>query len=455
MLLLLLACSDGATPKDTSDGTGTGDSSTTAECTEDTECGDGRICDAGTCVDGDRNNSADEAQAITEDVAGTGVIWPAGDADWYAFPSDGREFIRAETVLGSDAGETQDTWLTLYDPDGNLVATVDDYPTGGHVNGADAVLYAWLPDAGTYTLKVEDATAHEGGTPVADLGYVYTVTEEGWGYHTEDPDSVDDPGETIAPTTSNSWTAVGVLIDEAGDVDTVSLDFPVDASPLTVAGAVDLGNSAAVPVVELQQDGDVLSHLDDVGAGGSLGYPSLQSGNYQLVLSDGSGAGGDDHWFFVYVLFDDEGSAYPEETEPDDDADAANLPSFAEKTSSSGSPYSYAHIWGHGDGAGDEDWYRIDAPYDETYVIVCAQAATYGATSSPTLELYDSGGSMLASSTDWGSPPDARIEDVTTSETTWLRVVNGGGSTSDWYEAIVYAASFSTSSYEDGGYSCP
>ena len=37
---------------------------TDSSCAEDAACGTGQICEAGECVDGDRNNSVDEAESL-------------------------------------------------------------------------------------------------------------------------------------------------------------------------------------------------------------------------------------------------------------------------------------------------------------------------------------------------------------------------------------------------------
>ena len=446
MLLLFFACTS---PTDTADKPG--DTDTVQACSDDDACAPYGICQADVCVDGDRNNDIDEAETLLWEESKNGVLNPEGDVDFYAFSAEGGEFVRVKSVLDNPDDEDYDTVVVLRDPNGKAVATGDGYPTGGSISNADAVIYAYLASAGTYTIAVQDAADYYGDGSTGERDYGYSILVEEWSQHTsEDGGSYD-----IAPETANSWNAIGVLFEEDDDLDMVSIDFPWDNASITIAGAVDLGNSEANVLAELDDGDDVITRREDLGPGGYAIHPSLDSGMYHLTLSDSAGSG-DDHWFFVFIKMDEADSAYPEEVEDNNTRGDATPLAFDEKTTSDDKLYSYAHIWGDADGGGDDDWFTIDAPYAPSYVVVCAQADAYGSGVIPELELYDGDGTLVGSSADFaGGGPDARVENLELDAGGTLRVRSDGSGLDDWYEAIVYVASFSVDSYEEGGYSCP
>lgn len=446
-MLFALACS---TPEPTDTSKEPTDSTTEPACATDEECGDGEICEADACTPGDRNNSLDEAQAMVWDETVSGALEAEGDVDWYSFTAEGGEWIRARTILPDDADDEDDTKLTLRDAAGKVVAQADDYPTGGSVSSADAVIYAYLADAGTYSLAVEDYNHSIGEDGNFDVDYEYSVTVEEWSWSTDEPDGLE-----LSPSSAYSYTAVGVLIDEAGDSDTITLDLDWGDAGFLVAGALDLGNSESTPVVELQQDGQTLSRFENLGPGGWMIHPELDEATYELVVSDQSGGGGPEHWFFVFLYSEDSGDAWPEEAEPNDlDADATAVP-FESGSTGDGDPYVFGHFWGDGDEGSDTDWYFVDRPdYDEAHLVLCATAETHGASSSPVMEVYADDGTLLATSADDATSLDVNIGSTTIESDVYVKV-SGGDDAAAWYQAIVYVASFTINDYEDGGYSCP
>ena len=47
-------------------------------CNEDSDCGDGTICESSACIDGDRNNSADESISL---------LWEEQTTEWIEYIS--------------------------------------------------------------------------------------------------------------------------------------------------------------------------------------------------------------------------------------------------------------------------------------------------------------------------------------------------------------------------------
>ena len=97
---LLAACGDkdvGIQDTSPSDNTDTGPD---IECLEDDDCNDWEVCDADACVDGDRNNSADESLTLSWDDGPSRdyYINPAGDVDYYDLSAAGGEFVRIRTI---------------------------------------------------------------------------------------------------------------------------------------------------------------------------------------------------------------------------------------------------------------------------------------------------------------------------------------------------------------------
>ena len=125
------------------------------ECELDTDCIGSQICESNTCVDGDRNNSPEEAQSLLWDDPTTGFINPAGDEDFYVFTSGGGEYVRITTTQNFDGA---DTVVTLRNSAGQVVAWSDDYPTGSSISTFDSAVYAYLAVADDYVLTVEDAS---------------------------------------------------------------------------------------------------------------------------------------------------------------------------------------------------------------------------------------------------------------------------------------------------------
>lgn len=464
LLALLLACTGDTAPGTDKDGTGGdgGDDSGagTAECTEDTDCESTQICEDNDCQDGDRNNGAGEAVAIVWDEGVAGEINPKGDSDYFSFIAEGGEFIRINSVLSEDIDieETDyDTTLTLRDSAGKVVAQVADYPTGAKVNSYDAILYAYLPTAGTYTIEVEDVgTYNDSRDAKGGDDYDYTVTLTETSSHTRETDAFDDPGISVDIAGGSTLYAVGVALETAGDSDWVDLSFPYGEAGLYVLGFADMSGLEAVPEVRLYtREGVVLTDKEGVGSGAYGLYPAMEDQGYVMELTDAGGNGGEDYWFFVFLLAEDEGDAYAVEEESNDTPETATgIAQYLSETDS-GSDYTYGRVQGALDPTGDIDAFAIEG-MDDGYLIACLNSTAFGGAIAPTMEVYDSAGALVASAE---GDPEANdgttiIENVPVTGDDYTIILNGADDDAygpgAWYRMIVYVTTFET---ED--YSCP
>lgn len=364
------------------DPAGDDDDDTDAGCTEDEECDVGTICDQdpdsdtlGECIDGDRNNSPDEAENIplSTDIDAlirvSGVIAPAGDVDYFVYTSAGDEWISIRTETDSGR-EVLDTYVVVTDPDGQPHAELDNYPTGLVSAPLDTVLYTYLPVAGDYGITVEDVTT-------ADAYQDFFVEEDwrGGPYSTYDiyirqagaatePDAADDPATTVVVDNGGTITALGILLEEPGDVDHVAIDMEVGGEPLEVWVQPDRPGSTAMAQLDLYDEADELVASKNAGAGDEdyLSYFDPSVASYRLEASDASGGSGPSSWYVIYVrTYDPEGfhpffgsNVYDPESEPNDLEGDGDAPTPLDEQTSDGVAYTAYRFEG-----------RID-PYDVT-----------------------------------------------------------------------------------------
>lgn len=460
-LPLVLACADKEIGDPAGDGgSGVGDGGSVGpECVEDSDCGDGEICEAEVCVDGDRNNSVDEAERLLWEESVQGVINPVGDVDYYVFTADGGEWIRLRTTLTDP--ELGDTAITLRSAAGKVITSSDNYPTGGLSSSSDATIYAWLAEAGDYYVQVEDqGTFNENDEEMGDPDYAYTLELLTWTQATEEPDDASEPSVELDIDGANTFYPVGVLLEDEGDVDAVSITVGLSSSNLWLYGMLDLSGSEAVPSARLwSEDEELLLQKAGIGEGGYAWYPYLPAGTYTLELFDEALGGSLDHWFFFFPIAFELSDSYPVESEPNDSLAGAQALEMTESSTSSGSAYGVGNATGYIDSEGDEDWYRVPARTGAE-LVVCISAALGGSLATPDIEIYDNAGTLVGSGAGSASDlPNASVEDVVMGSGDYtIRVVDPDGSTSGagaWYRMVVYAADFEISAYADGGYSCP
>ena len=481
-------------------------------CDEDSECMPWQICEESACIDGDRDNSFSEATNFSQTEEGVGgYINVPNDVDYWRYTSPGGEFIRAslDKHENEEGGLEADLKLTVFSNTGELLTSADDYPNGERVGNYDSVVYAYLAYAGDYTFMIEDVNAEFGGTAWGGADYTYKLRMYTWNQATFGSESTleepiqfggeDTLGLTMSP---NSWTAVGVILEEEGDVDYIALDFQdlnvVDSNgiqaldedgvpygwtngEITVDGLLDLSGSDATPLVTLHDPEDLVSaSLEGVGPDGSLKYPAMREGSWVLALSDADGGGGANHWYAVLINTDHRGNNYAWETESNDSDASANSIEMTEARNSSDKLFATGTIQGRVDSSGDLDHFTIMAPdtiagtteeitEESQWVVVCLTSTSQGSSLAPSVSITDAGGNFLSDGdgestegveTDPDADPNLNIENVriTPGETLTLTVDPGEDTLAgpdEWYRLRAFIASFPVSAYEDGGYSCP
>ncbi|MBK7756824.1 MAG: hypothetical protein IPI35_10580 [Deltaproteobacteria bacterium] len=362
-----------------------------AECTEDPDCAAWEICDEDqTCVGGDRNNAIEEAESILWDGAEEGYLSAEGDQDFYTFTAEGGEFIRV-TTANIGGSETMDTFVSLYSPSGKLHAQEDNHPAG-RVNTYDTVLFAYLPDAGAWTLVVEDLNGDSGSS------FMYELIVGEYGANTRESDAFDDPSYERDPLAAGYIYAVGFVLEESGDVDWMEFDLPYDDCPVTLYGPLYTQGSDAVPLVELfLPTGERLLSKKGLGPQGEALYFEVDGGKLILGAGDAFGDGSEDHWGFVLIQVSERGYPYElEEEYNNSDADANELEVEWESTEFGERGSAYA--WGVMDELGDEDWFAVEVD-DGFYLSVAGTADSLGSVLDAAIEVIDEFGDVIGEGT--------------------------------------------------------
>lgn len=362
-------------------------------CDSDDQCADYEICEpgdeGGDCVVGDRNNALDEAIPLLWESPEDAFLQQVGDEDFFSFQAEGGEFLRLNTRwTGTDDEDdaTINTLVTLYDPSGKVHATEDEHAIG-NVNVYDTVMYAYLPDPGTWTARVTEAD--NGGS----ITGAYEIEVRETGAHTSESDSLTDPSYDLE-LNEGSIFAIGVVLEAAEDHDYIELELPYDECPIQIWGSTFESNSDMVPVVDmyLPDSQDLYLRKEDPGPNGQGLYIELDGGTALLDVYDASLGGGEDYWTFVYVRAYSRGSAYDEEVEDNNDADFANI---LEADWTEGDGYGRSRGWGVMDYEFDEDWYLVEVD-DQNYLLVDGTADSLGSSIDAGMEVYDVNGTLLA-----------------------------------------------------------
>ncbi len=461
--LLLCACPDDKLTSGETALPETGPDSEAPECSEDDTCEAWEICEDDVCVDGDRNESSDEAEPLGWEEPLSGYLNPAEDVDWFSIESDGGQFVRVSTrPTGAESGEPvasedMDTVLILYDPSGDWVVWEDDYPTGGVVNGYDTIIYAYLAEAGTYSLAVMDAsTAYDRDEKLGGADFSYVVELQEYGSPPDEPDSFEDPGADRDLESSGYFYPVPILLEEESDSDWIELTLPYGDCPMLVYGSANIEGSDALPRLRLYTaEQELLLDLDELGTNGVALYPDIDGGKALAEATDAEGGGGDNHWFFLIFKIYDEGYStsiggvefpYQVESEPNGSLEQAQLVEQLSVETDSGDEYTAAFLWGTIGEAGDEDWYAIHGSEDWN-LTVYGTADYNGSLLNPALELYDASGERLQYWYDGSDlAPDLLNEHLDSDGTYYLRLYDEDesdeGGAAWFYRLSIYVTDF-------------
>jgi hypothetical protein len=452
--ILMIGCSGDVKPEDNDPNGNT--STEDLGCDSDDECGTGTICEAEECIDGDRNNSAEEAETLLWDDSITATLNPSGDKDYYTFTARGGEYIRLATTTSLESG---DTVMVLREPTGQVVTWSDDFPTGSAVTSLDSVIYAYLAYEGEYLITIEDyASYYNSGEGFGSPMYEYELSLSSWGNVTSEPDGFADANFTSEVDTTSMWSSIGVHIQSESDSDYIQIEYSAktedgdDAKFLYVNGIVNLDGSQLTPQVRLlDSENNILSDFINLGPEGQLLYPNMSEGTYYLEIKDASDGGGDNYWTYVFLLARDY-TPYPIEVESNDTSEDANAVDMALLQTDGGSDYIVGKYFGDLILPNDIDWFSFSHDYSDGYIIVCLNSALYGSTALPTVELYDENLTLIteATASDSDDPNLAIKEQISETGTYYFSIADSEGLSSDWYHFLVYSTDFDPTSY-----SCP
>ncbi len=396
ILALVTACKQA--PDDTQDTTVI-ETDVPPECEVDDDCRAGSICDEGDCAAGDRDNGFPEATSIFQDTPVAGLINPDGDVDYFAYTSVGEEWLRIETTP-DEVADGLDTVVSVFNAGGGLHAIEDDYPMG-NVSNYDTVMYVYLPTAGVWYITVEDRSSSayyaETDAPLrGDPSFAYQLALKKFSNVTDETDAIDDPSAKVELANGATSYAVGVVLEEAGDTDWISVSLPYDRGPLEVRGnAYTPGTTAEARVEAWSPTGELVCQKDGVGPDGVALYFDTTKDTWMVGASE---VNGEDGWYTLFVRTR-EPDYYRNQfdTEPDDSA-TDPLPTYA-ATTSSGEDYLVATITGALTPEGDVDRYRIAVEADEYLTLYCS-ADAIGSLGDPAVELFTPDGASLAAASD-------------------------------------------------------
>ena len=471
-LLLLPACSKVIEPTTDKDDDDTQDTEE-LECTDDIDCASGQICTEGNeCIAGDRDNAFDDATPILQNEGAQGWIAPAGDVDYYLYPSAGAEWVQITTKTNVtdcaeesdesvDVSVSLDTVVSVFAANGALHAYMDNFPTG-RILRVDSKLYAYLPTAGDWYITVEDTSTFydvEDG-PRSEPDFFYCIEVAAWTGTTAEPDAIDSTSSSITVDTGNSVWAVGVALETAGDNDYIKVWMPTPTTesqpaPLEIWGHAEIPGSPAISLVNVyDENGDLILQKQDIGPDGRAIYfdagpegdPQGVGGvAYKVEASESIGGGGADYWYVLYFRSRDPGYHGETELEPNDNtSEAQELPVFQLSTTN-GTAYDAMQVHGFINNSDDEDVFSFQSTKDFYHSVRCA-ADSYGSLVDIAAELLDEDGDVVASAKDGDedSAPDLKNYVATTAETHYARIypednVSGPGA---YYRCYIFVSSF-------------
>lgn len=413
------------------------DSYSALSCDEDTECrflSGLEICsEERVCVEGDRNNSLEEAQLLEYDGTANLVIAPAGDVDWFRFNGTAGDLVRIRAI--AEDNNRLDTVLRFWDAEGTEVAFNDDFDRVGTVP-PDAWLLTGVQSTGAWYVSVEDrrswvgdpADPPEGGE---EYGYEVDLVRAGAGDGSSlevaagDLDSAADAQVWPVPEYRISYN-LGGFLEAPGDSDWLEIPV-VRGEILRLYGFPNNGTAGVTRVTAYMPDG--LTPIASVDGPGwtddrRLWIPVLEDGSYYVEVSDVAGGGGFDHWYWLHAaqneppeLEDPPRDPLPVETEPNDDASpedtgidpAAGIATF--------------EAWARINPPGDADWYAIDALAGDRVSALFARTEGAGESTSLTVELRNPAGDVTQTEA-WDGEEDGVLSLVEVdADGTWHVVV--------------------------------
>ena len=183
------------------------------------------------------DNIMAEASLINFSIPQHHNFYPAGDADWIKFYATAGMTYVIETF---DLNVSSNTYIYLYDCDGNLLAENDDY------SGLASRIEWTCQQSGYYYVKVRhfDESAYGAGTDYWIRVYEVTTPGPGSEPNTPEPANV----QIILPSKTirlNSTGQVVILTNTTSLIRSIQLNVSFDPSIVQVVNVITTSNSAS------------------------------------------------------------------------------------------------------------------------------------------------------------------------------------------------------------------
>jgi len=312
------------------------------------------------------------------------------DEDWFRVDgmAAGQQF-RVQVVNDDEnvSPESLDTVVEVYDSAQNVIAWEDEHPAGD-VSTYDSVCFGFFPEAGSYYIRVLDRGAYT-GVPNDVENTEYSVQLLAPWAPSAEPDSLLKIGLDVDMTTTNSWYAVPVRADDAGDVDYVKLSLAHADGALTFVAAQHIVSSAYSPAITLyEQGGDAVLRASSLSESDYRQYISPPGTTYVLGVEDTSGVSGPAHGMWIFIANSAAGYGNEREVEPNDAQGAPMALTLTDQEPDAGS-WDAAFVEGRIGTPADADWYSFSLERD-SYVAIAFGALTYGSLLAANIEVYGS-----------------------------------------------------------------
>jgi hypothetical protein len=405
----------------------------------DDDTGGGTTSDTAPVDDAD---DPEHAVAIDWETEMTDTL-DSDDSDWYriAGVAAGQHF-RVQVVNSDENGDEDslDTVVEVYDEALNRIAWEDDHPVGD-VGTYDTVCFGFFPAAGAYYIRVLDRGNFEGA--VRDVARTeYSIQILAPSSPPTEPDSLLRLSLDYSLDNDNSWYAIPVLADEAGDVDYARLVLPHDDGALTFWRAHHIESSHYQPALTLyDEEGTPVMSAPTLEETDFRQFISPPDTTWVLGISDASGVSGPAEGMWVFVADSEAGYGNTREREPNDSREGAMALTLADQYPDAGS-WVADFVEGRIGAAGDEDWYSFTLESD-AYVTVGFGALAYGSLLDAAVDVH--GDELLLSGTAVdGVDPDLRSSGKLPagSYAVSVRAADGAtGGTGAYYRMAVHATS--------------
>lgn len=386
LVLTLGACDSAApTPDSTDDDTGSGDTDTSPP---------------------DDADDAEHAVLLALDEEASDTIHDT-DVDWYQITGSAGQQFRVQVVNDDENGaeDSLDTVVEVFSSDLTRIAWEDDHPVGD-VGTYDTVCFGFFPADGIYYVTVQDkGTFQSGQSDVESTGYTLTVLSPG--QLPEEADSVLSVGHSYGMDTENSWYAIPVLADDAGDQDFVKLVLGHNDGTLAFAAAEHIESSGYQPSIELyNSDAEPVMRAETVAAADGRQYISPPGTEYILVVEDVSFGSGPAQGMWVFVANAEAGYGSTREVEPND-VEGAGMPlTLADQAPDAGFWYA-DYVEGRIGSESDADVYEFTTT-EEGYITIGFGAKTYGSLLTANVGILQDGVMVASGTAEGGVDPEVQ-----------------------------------------------